>query len=149
MARRVAPSDLRIPISRVRSVTLMSMMFMITMPPTTMPMATTAGTTVKMTRVRLCQKEMSPSRIHREILVLARPQPMRDPHGLLGPEHGLGHLVRRRHLDGNHRRLAAPVQRLERREGEHHEPVPRLPEHRALLRDHALDRERPTPDAHA
>src|SRR5437870_659623 len=63
MARRVAPSDLRIPISRVRSVTLMSMMFMITMPPTTMPMATTAGTTVKMTRVRLCQKEMSPSAV--------------------------------------------------------------------------------------
>src|SRR5256884_675422 len=66
LARRVAPRDLRIPISRVRSVTLMSMMFMITIPPTTMPMATTAGTTVKMTRVRLCQKEMSPSAVSTE-----------------------------------------------------------------------------------
>ena len=49
------------PISRVRSVTLMSMMFMITMPPTTMPMTTTAGTTVKMTRVSLAQNAINPS----------------------------------------------------------------------------------------
>ena len=35
MCRRRAPSDLRSPISRVRSVTLASMMFMITIPPTT------------------------------------------------------------------------------------------------------------------
>ncbi len=33
-----APSDLRMPISRVRSVTLTSMMFMMTMPPTTSEM---------------------------------------------------------------------------------------------------------------
>src|SRR5437899_1890496 len=61
MSRRDAPSDLRIPISRVRSVTLISMMFMITMPPTTIPIATTAGTTVKMTRVSLAQNAISPS----------------------------------------------------------------------------------------
>ena len=36
MSRRRAPSDLRMPISCVRSVTTASMMFMITMPPTTM-----------------------------------------------------------------------------------------------------------------
>jgi hypothetical protein len=36
MSRRRAPSDLRMPISWVRSVTTASMMFMITMPPTTM-----------------------------------------------------------------------------------------------------------------
>ena len=36
MSRRRAPSDLRMPISCVRSETTASMMFMITMPPTTM-----------------------------------------------------------------------------------------------------------------
>src|ERR1035438_3758266 len=36
MSRRRAPSDLRMPISCVRSVTTASMMFMITMPPTSM-----------------------------------------------------------------------------------------------------------------
>ena len=36
MSRRRAPSDLRMPISCVRSVTTASMMFMITIPPTTM-----------------------------------------------------------------------------------------------------------------
>ena len=61
MSRRDAPSDLRMPISCVRSVTLMSMMFMITMPPTTMPIPTTAGTTVKMTRVSRPQNAISPS----------------------------------------------------------------------------------------
>ena len=44
-----APSDLRTPISRVRSVTLTSMMFMITMPPTTSEMQVT-GTTIAATR---------------------------------------------------------------------------------------------------
>ena len=34
MSRRLAPSDLRMPISRVRSVTDTSMMFMMPMPPT-------------------------------------------------------------------------------------------------------------------
>ncbi len=47
MSRRFAPSALRRPISRVRSLTTISMMFMITMPPTssdrpTMPTRTTA-----------------------------------------------------------------------------------------------------------
>ncbi len=40
-----APSALRIPISRVRSVTLTSMMFMITMPPTTSEMSATPPAT--------------------------------------------------------------------------------------------------------
>src|SRR5687767_4177365 len=39
MSRRRAPRDLRIPISRVRSATATSMMFMITRPPTTSPIA--------------------------------------------------------------------------------------------------------------
>ena len=42
MSRRRAPSDLRMPISRVRSATATSMMFMITMAPTTSPMAGSA-----------------------------------------------------------------------------------------------------------
>src|SRR5471032_2850999 len=42
MSRRRAPSDLRMPISRVRSATATSMMFMMTMAPTTSPMAGSA-----------------------------------------------------------------------------------------------------------
>ncbi len=43
MSRRRAPSALRTPISRVRSSTDISMMFMITMPPTTRATATRPG----------------------------------------------------------------------------------------------------------
>ena len=42
MSRRRAPMALRIPISRVRSVTLTSMMFMIPIPPTRSEMPATA-----------------------------------------------------------------------------------------------------------
>ena len=42
MSRRRAPMALRMPISRVRSVTVTSMMFMIPMPPTTSEMAAMA-----------------------------------------------------------------------------------------------------------
>ena len=41
MSLRRAPTDLRMPISRVRSVTTASMIFMITTPPTTMKTETT------------------------------------------------------------------------------------------------------------
>src|ERR1051326_4294407 len=61
MSRRDAPSAFRIPISRVRSVTLMSMMFMITMPPTITPIPATIGTTSKMTLVSFAQNAMRPS----------------------------------------------------------------------------------------
>ena len=47
VARR-APSALRMPISRVRSVTDTSMMFMITMPPTSSEIAATPIVTTKM-----------------------------------------------------------------------------------------------------
>src|ERR1035438_1702054 len=50
MSSRRAPTALRIPISRVRSVTLTSMMFMMTMPPTTSEMQVT-GTTMAATRL--------------------------------------------------------------------------------------------------
>ena len=48
MSRRRAPSALRRPISRVRSLTTISMMFMMTMPPTTSDIATTPTSTAKM-----------------------------------------------------------------------------------------------------
>ena len=48
MSERRAPSALRRPISRVRSVTTISMMFMMTMPPTTSDSATTPTSTAKM-----------------------------------------------------------------------------------------------------
>ena len=48
MSRRRAPSALRSPISRVRSLTTISMMFMMTMPPTTSDSATTPTSTAKM-----------------------------------------------------------------------------------------------------
>ena len=47
MSRRRAPSALRMPISLVRSVTDTSMMFMITMPPTSSEMAATPIVTTK------------------------------------------------------------------------------------------------------
>ena len=53
MSRRRAPSALRTPISRVRSVTETSMMFMITMPPTSSEIAATPIVTMKMPPVRL------------------------------------------------------------------------------------------------
>jgi len=46
-SKRRAPSDFRTPISCVRSVTLTSMMFMITMPPTTSEMQVTGTTTAE------------------------------------------------------------------------------------------------------
>ena len=49
MSRRLAPSALRMPISRVRSATAISMMFMITMPPTTSEMATRPGSAMNRT----------------------------------------------------------------------------------------------------
>ena len=45
MSRRLAPRDLRTPISRVRSVTETSMMFMMPMPPTSREMAAMATRT--------------------------------------------------------------------------------------------------------
>src|SRR5262249_30930275 len=48
MSRRRAPSALRRPISRVRSLTTISMMFMMTMPPTMSESATTPMSTAKM-----------------------------------------------------------------------------------------------------
>ena len=96
MSARLAPSDLRRPISRVRSVTLISMMFMITMPPTTMPIADHGGD-----RGEEEPGELAPERdqrvglVHGEVVLLAGPQPMGDPHRLLGADHGAARSPRR------------------------------------------------------
>ena len=51
MSRRLAPRAFRNPISRVRSLTAISMMFMITIPPTSSESATTPTSTAKMPAV--------------------------------------------------------------------------------------------------
>ena len=53
MSRRLAPSDFRIPISRVRSATATSMMFMITSPPTMRPIAGNAVPAIVITFLSL------------------------------------------------------------------------------------------------
>src|SRR5438309_10658389 len=63
MSRRRAPSDLRIPISRVRSATAISMMFMMTIPPTTSEMATRPGRATNSTRLILLQKSSTSSEV--------------------------------------------------------------------------------------
>ena len=63
MSRRRAPSALRIPISRVRSLTAMSMMFMITMPPTTSEIATRPGSARKRILEIFCQLPSAPSAV--------------------------------------------------------------------------------------
>ena len=60
-SRRRAPSDLRNPISRVRSVTDMSMMFMITTPPITSDTITTPGSTTIRIRLMPAQNRCTPS----------------------------------------------------------------------------------------
>ena len=62
MSRRLAPRDFRMPISRVRSVTDTSMMFIMPMPPTSREMAamatSTAMTTPIMALMRLACSSM-------------------------------------------------------------------------------------------
>ena len=56
MSRRFAPTALRTPISRVRSVTETSMMFMIVMPPTSNEIADTPSVTRKIAPEIVCHK---------------------------------------------------------------------------------------------
>src|SRR5438309_23522 len=60
-SRRRAPSDFRRPISRVRSATDISMMFMITMPPITSDTITTPGRTTTRMRLIPAQNRCTPS----------------------------------------------------------------------------------------
>ena len=59
MSPGVAPTAMRIPISRVRSVTLTNMMFMIPMPPTSSATPTIASTTHVAMPVMLATLESS------------------------------------------------------------------------------------------
>ena len=72
ISRRRAPTDLRMPISWVRSVTLASMMFMITIPPTTMNTATSPMVTAKIVPVRFFHaRHQGVRRVDPECVVLA------------------------------------------------------------------------------
>src|SRR6266566_5282041 len=65
MSLRRAPSDLRIPISRVRSATAMSMMFMMTMPPTTSEIPGRKGSAMRRMPLILLQKSSTSSAVSR------------------------------------------------------------------------------------
>src|SRR5215510_12415877 len=58
-----APTALRTPISLVRSTTDTSIMFMMTMPPTTSDIPTTNNDTEKITLVRLLNNSLTPSEV--------------------------------------------------------------------------------------
>jgi len=66
MSPGFAPSAFLTPISRVRSVTDISMMFMMTIPPTTTPIATIAGITENRIFVRFFQNSTSASAVSTE-----------------------------------------------------------------------------------
>ena len=94
MLRRVAPSALRMPISRVRSVTDTSMMFMMPMPPTSrltaaMPASSVVNTCVVSPSV--CEKVRLIA--NAEIVGLTLSQLMRPAHGRLNLGHRVGNVV--------------------------------------------------------
>ena len=80
MSDRRAPSALRRPISRVRSVTTISMMFMMTMPPTTSDSADDADEHREdAARGRVVDVEDRVGGEDAEVVRLLRLQPARDP----------------------------------------------------------------------
>ena len=125
------------------------MMFMITMPPTTMPMATTAGTTVNSTAVSCFQNDTKASEVSTEKLsavLAAGGAPRASLPRRVAMAGAISAAVR--HLHRDLRRLAAAVQRLEGADRHQGEAVERLTEHAALGRDRADDRELLAADAH-
>ena len=79
MSRRRAPSALRSPISRVRSLTTISMMFMMTMPPTTSDSADDADEDGEdALGRRAVDAEQRVGREHAEVVGILRPQPALD-----------------------------------------------------------------------
>ena len=88
MSRRGAPTAFRSPISRVRSVTTISMMFMMTTPPTTSDNATTPMSTEKMPVVA-CEIEHGAGGEDAEVVLLPRREPPMDPERHDGLVHGL------------------------------------------------------------
>ena len=100
MSRRRAPSALRRPISRVRSLTTISMMFMMTMPPTTSDSATTPiehGEDAVGRRV--IDAEQRVRREHAEVVRLVRAQPALDAQRHRRVVHGRLHHFGRLRLD--------------------------------------------------
>ena len=125
----------------MRSFTVISMMFMMTIPPTTMPIATTAGMAVKSRLVSCFQNATkasalstvksfsSPGRSRWAIRIASSARAMAP-----SMASALGH------LDRDHGRLPPAVDRLEGAERQQDEGVERLAQQPALLRDHALHR---------
>ena len=142
MSRRLAPSALRRPISRVRSLTTISMMFMITMPPTTSDSATTPTSTAKIPLVAWWYRSSSESDVSipklsgfpglsrrwMRIATVASSMATRHELGRLGLDQELHAEPRAEHL-------------LELAERDDRELVLGLAEHRALLLADADDPE--------
>ena len=117
MSRRLAPSALRSPISRVRSLTTISMMFMITMPPTTsdsptMPTRTTAMPAVACWKMPSTESEASMPKLSGSGRLQAALDPQRHARFVLGllderrvarPHHQLQRLARAEELLETHR----------------------------------------------
>ena len=116
------------------------MMFMMTMPPTRMPMQTTAGMTAKRTPVRLVQNATRASALSTvKSFGSVGTEPMRQAHRLLGPVHGGRDVGALRHLDRDRRGQSPPVELLEDRDGHQDEAIERLAKGLPFRGDHALD----------
>src|SRR6266704_1742922 len=137
-SRRRAPSDFRNPISRVRSATAISMMFMITMPPITSETITMPGMTV--TRMRLMH---ALGRVEHEVVVLPRPEVAPAAHDAFGLRHRVPHLGIRVRFDQERVENPGGIHQVLRGgEGRHDdEPVKRGTEEAAWVphnSDHAI-----------
>src|SRR5436190_1403383 len=141
MSRRAAPSALRTPISRVRSLAHQHDVHDHNAADDDADHHHRRHDGEDDARQLAPERDQPFAGIDREVVVGARAQPVRDAHRLFGAEHRGTHAVRGGHLDRDHHRLAAAVHRLERAQRQHHEAVPRLAQHRALLRDDAFDHE--------
>ena len=105
MSRRRAPSAFRMPISRVRSLTAISMMFMITMPPTTSEMATRPGSARNRIREIFSQVPSAPSAVWKAKLFSCHGlRPRAAAHDRLGLAHGALHVGRGRRCARSARR---------------------------------------------
>src|SRR5882724_770891 len=91
-SRRRAPSDFRNPISRVRSATDMSMMFMITMPPITSDTTTTPGSTTTRMPDPGPESLHAFGRVEHEVVVLVGTQVSAAAHDSFRDLHGFAHL---------------------------------------------------------
>ena len=144
MSLRRAPIALRMPISRVRSVTVTSMMFITPMPPTSSEIAATAAS--RTVKVWFDALVVCSSADWLRMLNAARAVGVRvvrrEDRGRLGV--GVVDRLRRRRLEHDLAQLAALAdeQVLRRRQRDDHDVVLVLDAVRALRLEHALDLER-------